>query len=142
MYFVKQNPVIPISILGVRGVRILQQLIPFRHSSVQIRLSTGAAILRTENVARMSLSEPAISPIDWDQRHITVDDTVVNLEKSSGKPASSNLLSVVYHSYRFCILIVLQDIQENLQRFSVGRAPLPGKYVTKNPLNLSLREVL
>ncbi|KAK3753331.1 hypothetical protein QZH41_015265 [Actinostola sp. cb2023] len=79
----------PASINGVRGVRILQQLIPFRHSSVQIRLSTGAAILRTENVARMSLSEPAISPIDWDQRHITVDDTVVNLEKSSGHSRKS-----------------------------------------------------
>jgi len=43
-------------------------------------LSSGTATLRTDNVFRISLSEPEISPVLWHERHVTIDDVNVNVD--------------------------------------------------------------
>ncbi|XP_032222386.1 uncharacterized secreted protein ARB_06907 isoform X1 [Nematostella vectensis] len=71
----------PASSKGVRGVRVLQQLVPFRKTVVRLQLSRDSAILRTSNAARISLEEPAVSPVRWAQRPFEIDDTSLSLKE-------------------------------------------------------------
>ena len=70
---------------GLRGVRVMQQIIPFHKSSIEIFFSSNLVVLTTVNVARICLKEPSISPVSWHKRSVKVDGTVVSGMKYQGK---------------------------------------------------------
>ncbi len=63
----------------------MQQIVPFRQSSVDIHFNSNLAILTTENVARLCLKEPSVSPVMWHQRSVEIDGTVISAVESQGK---------------------------------------------------------
>ena len=62
-------------------MRIIQQIIPFHQSSVDIHFNSNMVVMTTENVARLCLKEPAISPVMWHQRAVEIDGNVVTMVK-------------------------------------------------------------
>lgn len=72
-------------ILGLRGIRVLQQYVPFRRSTVKLEFTGEVSNIWTENVARISLYEPAVSPVHWHQKRINIDGDVVDVIKALGK---------------------------------------------------------
>ena len=76
---------ITVTFSGLRGVRIMQQIVPFRQSTVDIHFSANLVFMTTENVARLCLKEPLVSPVRWHQRSVTIDGTVISTEKTQGK---------------------------------------------------------
>lgn len=76
---------ITVTFSGLRGVRIMQQIVPFRQSTVNIHFSENLVFMTTENVARLCLKEPSVSPVRWHQRSVTIDGTVISAVKTQGK---------------------------------------------------------
>ena len=78
---------------GLRGVRIMQQIVPFRQSTVNIHFSGNIVVMTTENVARLCLKEPSISPVRWYERSVEIDGRVISAMKTQGmcSPLCSNL---------------------------------------------------
>ena len=78
---------------GLRGVRIMQQIVPFRQSTVDIHFSANMVVMTTENVARLCLKEPSISPVRWYDRSVEIDGRVISAVKTQGtcSPLCSNL---------------------------------------------------
>jgi len=70
---------------GLRGVRIMQQIVPFRSSTVDIHFDSNHVVMTTENVARLCLKEPAISPVMWQERSVQIDGNQVAMEKDLSK---------------------------------------------------------
>lgn len=85
---------------GLRGVRIMQQIVPFRQSTVDIHFSENLVFMTTENVARLCLKEPSVSPVRWHQRSVTIDGTVISTERTQGKclPLCSKLSRFILSS--------------------------------------------
>ena len=54
-------------------MRVIQQKAPFHKSTIHISLSGDSATLTTLNVLRLSISEPAVSPVQWQYKAITID---------------------------------------------------------------------
>ena len=73
---------------------IMQQIVPFRESTVDIHFSANMVVLTTENVARLCLKEPSISPVRWHKRSVEIDGTVISAVETQGKhsPLCGNLL--------------------------------------------------
>ena len=63
----------------------MQQIVPFRQSTVDINLSANLVVMTTENVARLCLKEPSISPVRWRQTSVEIDGTVISAVKTQGK---------------------------------------------------------
>ena len=63
----------------------MQQIVPFRQSSVDIHFNSHVVVMTTENVASLCLKEPAISPVTWHQRSVQIDGTEVTLVTDPGK---------------------------------------------------------
>lgn len=57
---------------GLRGVRILSQLVPYRLSTVEGRVSGNTVHLTTRNVWRFRIKEPKQRKVHWMQRFIRV----------------------------------------------------------------------
>ena len=76
---------------GLRGVRIMQQIVPFRQSTVEIHLSANLVVMTTENVARLCLKEPSVSPVNWHQRSVEIDGTVISAVQTQGRLIRINL---------------------------------------------------
>jgi len=76
---------ITVTFSGLRGVRVMQQIVPFRQSTVDIHFSANLVSMTTENVARLCLKEPSVSPVQWHQRSVTIDGTVISAVKTQGK---------------------------------------------------------
>lgn len=74
-----------LSLSGLRGVRIMQQIVPFRQSSVDIHFDSNLVVMTTENVARLCLKEPPVSPVMWHRRSVEIDGTVISAVKYKGK---------------------------------------------------------
>ena len=74
--------------LGLRGVRVMQQIVPFRQSSVDIHFNSNLVVLTTENVARLCLKQPSVSPIMWHRTTVEIDGTAIS--------------SAVAHQGKFC----------------------------------------
>jgi len=72
----------PVSNTGLRGVRVMQQIVPFRQSTVDIHFSANLVSMTTENVARLCLKESSVSPVQWHQRSVTIDGTVISAVKT------------------------------------------------------------
>ncbi|XP_078345602.1 uncharacterized protein LOC144631097 isoform X1 [Oculina patagonica] len=72
----------PVANTGLRGVRIMQQTVPFRQSSVDIHFNSNLVVLTTENVARLCLKEPSVSPVMWHQRSVEIDGAVIGAVES------------------------------------------------------------
>ena len=70
---------------GLRGVCIMQQNVPFRSSTVDIHFDSNHVVMTTENVARLCLKEPAISPVMWQERSVQIDGNQVVMEKDLSK---------------------------------------------------------
>ena len=60
----------------------MQQIIPFHQSSVDIHFNSNLVVMTTENVARLCLKEPAVSPVVWHQRAVEIDGSVVTMVKN------------------------------------------------------------
>ena len=75
-------------------MRIMQQIVPFRQSTVDIHFSANMAVLTTGNVARLCLKEPSISPVRWHKRSVEIDGIVISAVETQGKclPLCGNLL--------------------------------------------------
>ncbi|XP_067681590.1 uncharacterized protein [Haliotis asinina] len=58
---------------GLRGVRILSQLVPYRLSTVEGHVSGNTVHLTTRNVWRFRIEEPKQRKVQWMQRFIRVD---------------------------------------------------------------------
>ncbi|XP_071079851.1 uncharacterized protein [Haliotis cracherodii] len=58
---------------GLRGVRILSQLVPYRLSTVEGRVSGNTVHLTTRNVWRFRIKEPKQRKVHWMQRFIRLD---------------------------------------------------------------------
>ncbi|XP_072171857.1 uncharacterized protein [Diadema setosum] len=52
---------------GLRGVSVIQQVVPFRTSTIQMDLTEESAELRTKNVARFLLRDLQYVPYQWKQ---------------------------------------------------------------------------
>ena len=63
----------------------MQQIVPFRKSSIDIHFGSNLVVMTTENVARLCLKEPPISPVMWHQRSVEVDGTKIGEMKYQGK---------------------------------------------------------
>ena len=63
----------------------MQQIIPFRQSSVDIHFNSNLVVMTTENVARLRLKEPAVSPVMWHRRSVQIDGTAVTTTKYLGE---------------------------------------------------------
>ncbi|XP_020608451.1 uncharacterized protein LOC110047057 [Orbicella faveolata] len=72
----------PVANTGLRGVRIMQQIVPFHQSTVDIHFSANSVVMTTENVARLCLKEPSVSPVRWHQRSVEIDGTVISTVKT------------------------------------------------------------
>lgn len=66
-------------------MRIIQQMVPFHQSSVDIHFNVNMVVITTVNVARLCLKEPAVSPVMWHQRTVQVDGAIVTLARNQGK---------------------------------------------------------
>lgn len=84
-----------ITFSGLRGVRIMQQIVPFRQSTVDIHFSANMVVMTTENVARLCLKEPSISPVRWHDRSVEIDGRVISAVKTQG--TCSRLCSNLSH---------------------------------------------
>ncbi|KAJ7354829.1 hypothetical protein OS493_029835 [Desmophyllum pertusum] len=71
----------PVANTGLRGVRIMQQIVPFRQSSVDIHFDSNLVVMTTENVARLCLKEPPVSPVMWHRRSVEIDGTAISAVK-------------------------------------------------------------
>lgn len=74
----------PVSNTGLRGVCIMQQIVPFHQSAVDIHFSANQVVMTTKNVARLCLKESAVSPVNWRQRSVHIDGTQVTVEEGQG----------------------------------------------------------
>ena len=63
----------------------MQQNVPFHSSTVDIHFDSNHVIMTTENVARLCLKEPAISPVMWQERSVQIDGNQVVMEKDLSK---------------------------------------------------------
>ena len=70
----------------------MQQIVPFRQSTVDILLKSNEVDMTTQNVARLCLKEPAVSPVIWNQRAVQIDGTEVMILKYQGQ--LKNLLPI------------------------------------------------
>ena len=84
-----------VTFLGLRGVRIMQQIVPFRQSTVDIHFSTNIVVMTTENVAMLCLKEPSISPVRWLNRSVEIDGRLISAVKTQG--TCSHLCSNLSH---------------------------------------------
>ena len=80
---------------GLRGVRIMQQIVPFRQSTVDMHFSANMVVMTTENVARLCLKEPSISPVRWLHRSVEIDGRVISAVETQG--TCSRLCSNLSH---------------------------------------------
>ena len=71
-------------ILGVRGTKVIQQIIPFRKTTVRMKFTKASVTIVTSNVIRLRLTEPAISPVFWTKKRVIVDGVEVSLDKKNG----------------------------------------------------------
>ena len=68
----------------------MQQVVPFRQSSVNIHFNSNLVVMTTENVARLCLKEPSVSPVMWHQRSVEIDGIAISAAvKHQGKLISS-----------------------------------------------------
>ena len=63
----------------------MQQNVPFRSSTVDVHFDSNHVVMTTENVARLCLKEPAISPVMWQERSVQIDGNQVAMEKDLSK---------------------------------------------------------
>ena len=63
----------------------MQQIVPFRQSSVDIHFDSNLVVMTTENVARLCLKEPPVSPVMWHRRSVEIDGTAISAVKYKGK---------------------------------------------------------
>ena len=101
---------------GLRGVRIMQQIVPFRQSTVDIHFSANMVVITTENVARLCLKEPSISPVRWLNRSVEIDGREISAVKTQG--TCLHLCSNLSHGTKspwqpIACVIVLEDVTFN-----------------------------
>ncbi|ESO96501.1 hypothetical protein LOTGIDRAFT_159918 [Lottia gigantea] len=60
---------------GLKGLRILQQIIPYRTSDIKVKKEGEKITLITTNVKRFELQDSSIRGIDWENYDIYIDDT-------------------------------------------------------------------
>ena len=70
----------------------MQQIVPFRQSTVDIHFKSNEIDMTTQNVARLCLKEPVVSPVIWNQRGVQIDGTEVTILKYQGQ--LKNLLPI------------------------------------------------
>ncbi|XP_070577207.1 uncharacterized protein [Ptychodera flava] len=80
---------------GLHGVKVIQQTVPFRISRVEMDFSSDKVTMVTTNVAKFTLYEPVLSPVDWMTKIVKVDGS-----EFSGKA----ITQIVTGSSYFCKL--------------------------------------
>ncbi|XP_033104012.1 uncharacterized secreted protein ARB_06907-like [Anneissia japonica] len=65
---------------SLKGVRIIQQIVPYRTSTVQINLTPDSVTLATSNVAKLSISDTPHGDLTWTGVPCEIDGQVVNLK--------------------------------------------------------------
>ena len=65
-------------------MRVLQQTVPFRQSTVDMVFSDDHVTLTSTNVARFALTEPAVSPVQWSEQTVRIDGVLFTLEDYKG----------------------------------------------------------
>lgn len=78
---------------------IMQQIVPFHQSTVDIHFSANLVVMTTENVARLCLKEPSVSPVSWHQRSVEIDGTVFSAVKTQGKLSELHVWFFVLQSF-------------------------------------------
>nr|XP_054758103.1 uncharacterized protein LOC129264279 [Lytechinus pictus] len=76
---------------GLRGVKVVQQLVPFRTSTIKMALSNGKAELTTRNVERFSITALGHIPYNW--RNISslkIDGILLNTDEEHGMMVKEN----------------------------------------------------
>ena len=63
----------------------MQQIVPFRSSTVDIHFDSNHVVMTTENVARLCLKEPVISPVLWQEWSIQIDGNQVAMVEDLSK---------------------------------------------------------
>ncbi|XP_041353509.1 uncharacterized secreted protein ARB_06907-like isoform X2 [Gigantopelta aegis] len=70
---------------GLHGIQILQQLTPFRTSTVRCQISGNDVSLKTVNVARLRIKNPLNKKINWAHKNIMVDGSLQMSEQALKK---------------------------------------------------------
>ncbi|XP_078000966.1 uncharacterized protein LOC144453526 [Glandiceps talaboti] len=78
---------------GVHGIQVLQQIIPFRISKIELVFSSDSVSMVTSNVLKFKLYEPAVSPVLWTLKSIQID---------SDKFSTDDVASAMKESSHFC----------------------------------------
>ncbi len=79
----------------------MQQIVPFRQSSVDIHFNSNLVVMTTENVARLCLKEPSVSPVMWHQRSVEIDGTLISAVESQGKLSLCACIAWLYLFFYF-----------------------------------------
>ena len=84
----------------------MQQIIPFRQSTVDIHFRENEVVITTKNVARLCLREPAVSPVIWNQRRVHIDDTSLTIDEFQGKLAAGYIIFRLMSKFRSMVVSV------------------------------------
>ncbi|KAL8611053.1 hypothetical protein ACOMHN_042669 [Nucella lapillus] len=102
---------------GLRGVRVLQQTVPFRASKIKINITDNNAYLTTTNVRRFSLTEPPNRPVHWQQKRISIDGQA----ELSGEVLKSRTVKFCKTSGRWSVCT--DDVHSEQQRGHLTQGP-------------------
>ncbi|XP_030854704.1 uncharacterized secreted protein ARB_06907 [Strongylocentrotus purpuratus] len=118
---------------GLRGARVIQQLVPFRTSTIKMVLSNDKAELSTRNVARFSIT--ALRHISYNWRNINllqIDGILLDSEKESGsivKENSTHFCKTDTGSWQICASAVLKDGERDSDTYGPARRVAERKFL-------------
>lgn len=72
----------PASFSGGRGVKVIQQKVPFRKTQYSVNIEDEQVMISTNNIQMLQLYEPIIEPVNWLHKKIVIDNNP--LEMPSG----------------------------------------------------------